>query len=126
MAEIGLGAHAGSHALKRNERWWFFTLLEKPSFTTNVRGRIAAALSIREMCPCIFCPFKSAYSQRIPDVFSVLSISSRFRNGMLSCRLSQVCSLAAILSLLLPGLVLAQVYASSETDFGRNEDGRRV
>ena len=72
------------------------------------------------MCLCIFCPFKSTHSQGISDVFSVLSISSRFRKGVLSFRLSQVFSLVAFLSLLLPGLVLAQVsehVSSEETDF---------
>ena len=72
------------------------------------------------MCPCIFCPFKSTHSQRISDVFSLLSISSRFRKGVLLCRLPHVCTLVAFLSLLLPGLVLAQVserVSSEETNF---------
>ena len=62
----------------------------------------------------------STHGQKTREVSSDLCISSRSRKGVLSFRLSQVCSLVAFLSLLLPGLVLAQVsehVSSEETDF---------
>ncbi|MDE2826067.1 MAG: leucine-rich repeat protein [Bacteroidota bacterium] len=62
----------------------------------------------------------STHGQKTREVSSDLCFSSRFRKGVLSFRLSQVFSLVALLSLLLPGQVLAQVsehVSSEETDF---------
>ena len=96
------------------------TLFEKTFFTTNVRRRIAALRPFGKCALALCRPFVSTHRQRASDDFSVLCISSRFRTGVLSCRLSHVCTLVAFLSLLLPGLVLAQVsehVSSEETDF---------
>ncbi len=101
-------------------RMVFSTTLKKTSFITNACRRIAALRPCGKHCLAFCCPFVSTHSQRTQGDFSVLSLSSRFLKGVLSCRLSRVCSLAAFLSLLLPGLVLAQEseHASSkDTDF---------
>ena len=100
--------------------------LPKTNFLiTNLRRWIATLRPFGKYALAICCPFGSTNSQRISDDFSAQSPSNRFRRGVLSCRLSHVCSLVAFLSLLLPGLVLAQVSkhaSSTETEF-KNERG---
>ena len=100
------------------------TLFEKTSFITNGCGRIATLRPFGKYVLASCCPFVSNHSLRTSDLFSILCISSRFRKGTFSCRLSYVCSLAAFLSLLLPGLVLAQVSkhgSSEETEFKKEQ-----
>ena len=100
--------------------------LPKTNFLiTNLRRRIATLRPFGKYALAICCPFVSTHSQRISDDFSAQSPSNRFRRGALSCRLSRVCSLAAFLFLLLPGLVLAQVseHASSKEAEFKKERG---
>ena len=96
------------------------TLFKKTSFITNGCRRIATLRPFGKYSLALCGLFVSTLNQRTSYVFSVFFHSSRFQKLVLSCRLSHVCSLAAFLSLLLPGLVLAQVseHASSkETEF---------
>ena len=96
------------------------TLIEKTSFIAYVRRRIAKLRPFGKCALEFCCPFVSTHGQKTREVSSDLCFSSRSRKGVLSFRLSQVCSLVAFLSLLLPGLVLAQVsehVSSEETDF---------
>ena len=100
--------------------------LPKTNFLiTNLRRWIATLRPFGKYALAICCPFVSTHSQRISDEFSAQSPSNRFRRGVLSCRLSPVCTLVAFLSLLIPGLVLAQVseHASSkETEFKQERE----
>ena len=96
------------------------TVRKKTFPITNARRPIAPPRPFGKYGLALCCPLVSAHSQNASDDFSVLSLLCRFRKGVLSCRLSHVCSLVAFLSLLLSGQVLAQVSkhaSSSETEF---------
>ena len=96
------------------------TVRKKTFPITNARRLIATPCPFGKYGLAFCCRFVSTHGQKIREVSSDLCFSSRSRKGVLSFRLSQVCSLVAFLSLLLPGLVLAQVsehVSSEETDF---------
>ena len=102
----------------------FSALFEKTYFIINESIWIAIPRPFWKCGLAFCCPFVSTRSQRTSDEFSVLSLSSRILEGVLSWRLSHVCSLVALLSLLLSSLVFAQVseHASSmETEFKKEQ-----
>ena len=102
----------------------FSALFEKISFIANAYSRIATLRCFGKCGLAFCCLLVFSHSPRTSDVFSVLFLSSRSLKGVLSCRLSHFCSLVAFLSLILSGLVLAQVseHASSmETGFKKEQ-----
>ena len=103
----------------------FSTLFKKTPFIANACRQIATLRRFEKHGLAFCCPFASTHSQRTTVEYSVLSLSSRFIKGVLTCRLSHVCSLVAFLSLLLTGLVLAQVsgHASSKDMEFKKERG---
>ena len=96
------------------------TVRKKTFPITNARRPIAPPRPFGKYGFAFYCPFVSTHSHRTSDVFSVPCVSSRFRKGVLLFRLCRVCFVAVFLSLLLSGLVLAQVskhVSSMETEF---------
>ncbi|MYI42646.1 MAG: leucine-rich repeat protein, partial [Rhodothermaceae bacterium] len=102
----------------------FSALFEKTPLITNECIWIATPRPFWKCGLAFCCPFVSTRSQKTSEEFLVLSPSSRILEGVFSWRLSHVSSLVTFLSLLLSGLVLAQVseHASSmETEFKKEQ-----